>query len=137
MKKELFLTIGYIPAIGLPFLINAKCVHTNYPNYVWAIYLAALFIYWVCWTACCYLEKTQPSMLSIIGTNLGLYVLIFSIVVAFINIRWWLVILFLPFLWAMGGWIGGKMAKLLPMTWLYLLIGVGMFSFLVHVYYTF
>lgn len=138
MKKEVILSICTILAVGLPFLINAKCTHTNYPGYIWSIYLAALFLYWICWAACCYLEKNQPSILSIVGANLGMSALVFCIVIAFINIKWWIVLLFLPFSWVVGGWIGGKFARSFhAAAWLWVLLCTAFLSIMVHAYYKF
>lgn len=135
MKKELALAIICIVATVLAFVVNAHCEHTKYPWASQMYFLIALFFFHACWCAMCVTEKQHNDVLSIVGANLGLGALLFCVVIAFLNIRWWIVLLFIPFTWFVAGLLGGRAARKFPASWLFLLISVSLMSFMVHVFY--
>lgn len=98
-------------------------------------YLVALFLYFICWSALALLERISPSSLSKAGANVGMLLFIAAVVVAFINIKWWVVLICLPVIWFIGGWTGGKIARALPATALYLIAAVFLLSLMYHTYY--
>ena len=85
MKKEIIGAIGIVAAIILAFVINASCAHTNYTWKAQMCYLVALFLFHTCWCAMCVTEKRGNDIFSVIGANLGLPMLIFCVVIAFMN----------------------------------------------------
>lgn len=98
-------------------------------------YLLALALYFICWSALAVLERLRPSSLSKIGANAGMILFIAAVVVAFINIKWWVVLISLPVIWLIGGLAGGKLARAFPATALYLVAAVFLLSVMYHAYY--
>ncbi len=98
------------------------------------IYLASLFLFWTCWDAMCLLEKIKPSLAAWIGANIGTFVLVAAIIVAFLNIKWWIVLPCLPFFWFFCG-ICGRIAVRIPYVGLYFLLSVFFLSLMYHTYY--
>lgn len=75
------------------------------------LFLSFLFVFQIFWCALCFLEKYKPSLISKIGANAGFLCLLASIVFAFFVAKWWVVLISLPFIWLIGGFVGGKIAK--------------------------
>lgn len=137
MKKEIIGAIGIVAAIILAFVINASCAHTNYTWKAQMCYLVALFLFHTCWCAMCVTEKRGNDIFSVIGANLGLPMLIFCVVIAFMNITWWIVVLFIPFTWFVAGRAGGKAAQYMTTGLIDLLAAVGLLSFMICLFYRF
>ena len=98
------------------------------------VYLAALFVFQICWTGLCYLEKMQPSMYSKIGANVFFVLLLVSVVFAFFVIEWWIVLISLPIIWFCGGRLGGKIASRWNFPIVYILVCVFSMSVMYHTY---
>lgn len=137
MKRKIIGTIGIIVAIALAIVINSNCQHTNFLWQAKMYYLIALFLFHACWCAMCVTEKRGNDIFSVIGANVGLPALIFCIIIAFINIEWWIVLLFIPFTWLVAGRAGGKAAQYMSTGLIGLFAAVGLFAFMVHVFYKF
>lgn len=135
MKRNIIGAIGIIAAIILAFVTNVYCQHTDHLWQTEVFYLAALFLFQSCWCSMCVLEKQAQDIISVIGANLGLPILIFCFITAFLNIKWWVVLLFIPFAWLFGGLLGGIVARKLPAGWIYFLVAVGLFSAMINVFY--
>lgn len=132
------LIIGFFPfvaAIGLPFLLEHVCIYANKPDIVWVQYIIGMFIYSVCWSALMLLEKIKPSFIAILGANIGLFLFISVVVLAFMKVTWWIILLCIPFNWLIGGYVAGLSVRIIKWDWLYELIAVFSLSLMYHSYY--
>lgn len=134
--KRIIGILWIIISIALAFVIDKYCTANNFNGPVQISFLATLFIYFLCWSALSVLEKTRPSYFSVVGTNVGMGLFLTCIVVAFINITWWIVLISLPLIWFIAGFIGGKLARRFSHPAVFFLVAFFCLSFMFHIFYT-
>lgn len=126
--------IVFLSAIAFPFILIKFVEPSAYSgSRVLIMYLIALLVYFLCWSALSVLEKISPHFLfSSLLTTIGLWLLISLITLAFIKFSWWVVLLSLPLVWILGGWLGGKLARIIRIPLLWACIGVVALSVMYH-----
>lgn len=131
----LYTVIIFGLAVGFGFLLDCLCKPAGLKDTAWVGYVISWFIYHMCWAALSYMEKKMPSWISNVFSNIGFWLLFTVTTLAFINISWWVVLICIPVNWLFAGYLGGWLARHIPIVYIYPAIGTAALSFLFHCYY--